>query len=174
MTKARPKTPTRNKARGGGASRGASNHAALGRRGSGLWRKARSPFGAPPRRLRRRPNARTQPRPRFTRSNICGRYPHHRPRLSEAPRSPVVLPAGTMPGPPGSGLRNRPREPRSLHLQDRIRNVPLVSEAAPAFSCRRSFVKRERLSLDSAALFAAAEVASRPFSRSFCRFKRNL
>jgi hypothetical protein len=29
-----------------------------------------------------------------------------------------------MPGPPGSGLRDRPREPHSLHLSDRIRNVP--------------------------------------------------
>jgi hypothetical protein len=39
----------------------------------------------------------------------CGRYPHRRSRLSEAPRTPVVMPAGTMPGPPGSGLRNRPQ-----------------------------------------------------------------
>ena len=31
---------------------------------------------------------------------------------------------GVFPGPPGSGLRDRPRVPHSPHLQDRIRNVP--------------------------------------------------
>jgi hypothetical protein len=66
------------------------------------------------RRLSRRPNALTQPRPRFTRSSGCRRYPHHRPRLSDAPRAPVVVPEGTMPGPPGdevtsSARRNRTR-----------------------------------------------------------------
>ena len=50
-------------------------------------------------------------------------------RLSQAPGSPVVMPAGTMPGPPGNGLRDRPREPHSLHLQDRIRNVPFDERA---------------------------------------------
>jgi hypothetical protein len=32
-------------------------------------------------------------------------------RLSEAPRAPVVMPAGLMPGPPGSCLRDHPRAP---------------------------------------------------------------
>src|ERR1700752_2100139 len=46
--------------------------------------------------------------------------------------------------------------------------------AAPAFIPRRAFVKRERLSLDSAALFAAAELASQPFPRTFLAIKTNL
>ena len=81
---------------------------------------ARSPFGAPPRRLQQRANAATQPRPRFARAGGCGCYPHHRSRLSQAPGAPVVMPEGTIPEPPGSGLRNRPQEPHSLHFQDRI------------------------------------------------------
>ena len=92
---------------------------------------ARSPFGAPPRRLPRRANAKTQSRPRFARTRGCRRYPHHRSRLSQAPGTPVVVPEGhsslhfrklrtVMPGPPENGLRIRPQEPHSLHLQDRI------------------------------------------------------
>jgi hypothetical protein len=49
-----------------------------------------------------------------------------------------------------------------------------MSEAAPAFIPRRSFVKRERRSLDSAALFASADAASQPFSRTFWMIQRNL
>ena len=56
--------------------------------------KARSPFGAPLRRLPERANAPTQPRPRFTRTRGCGRYPHRHSRLSKAPCAPVVMPAG--------------------------------------------------------------------------------
>ena len=81
---------------------------------------ARSPFGAPPRRLQQRANAATQPRPRFARAGGRGRYPRHQSRLSQAPGTPVVMPEGTMPEPPESGLRNRPQEPHSLHFQDRI------------------------------------------------------
>ena len=51
-------------------------------------------------------------------------------RLSQAPGSPVIMPAGTMPGPPGSGLRDRPREPHSLHFQDGIRKAPFAERAA--------------------------------------------
>jgi hypothetical protein len=69
---------------------------------------ARSPSGASPRRLSRRANARTQPRPRFTRARGRRRYPRRHPRLSEAPRTPVLMPEGTMPGPPGSGLQHPP------------------------------------------------------------------
>ena len=53
------------------------------------------------------------------------------PRLSQAPGSPVVMPAGTMPGPPGSGLRDRPREPHSLRSSDRIRKAPFGERALP-------------------------------------------
>ena len=78
---------------------------------------ARSPSGASPRRSRTRPNVSTQPRPRFTPINGCGRYPHHDWRLSEAPRAPILLPAGSMPGPPGSGAHIlRPQEPHPLRL----------------------------------------------------------
>jgi hypothetical protein len=80
---------------------------------------ARSPFGAPPRRLQQRANAATQPRPRFARAGGRRRYPRHRTRLSRAPCTPVIMPAGSLPGPPGSGLRIRPQEPHSLHFQDR-------------------------------------------------------
>ncbi len=93
----------------------------------------RSPSGAPPRLLSQRPNASTQPRPRFSRSRGCGRYPHHQSRLSKAPCAPVFMPAGTMPGPPGSRVtsparrnhsrsaircvsRSRPSNERDSHL----------------------------------------------------------
>jgi hypothetical protein len=56
--------------------------------------RARSPVGAPPRRLLERANAPAQPRPRFTRIRGCGRYPHRHSRLSKAPCAPVVMPAG--------------------------------------------------------------------------------
>ena len=59
-----------------------------------------SPSGAPPRRSPKRPNAPAQPRPRFTRAGGRRRYPHRRSRLSGAPRAPVVVPEGTMPGRP--------------------------------------------------------------------------
>jgi hypothetical protein len=49
-----------------------------------------------------------------------------------------------------------------------------MSEAAPAFIPRRSFVKRERRSVDSAALFAAADVASQPYLRTFLTIQTNL
>jgi hypothetical protein len=76
---------------------------------------ARSPCGAPPRRLPRRLNASAQPRPRFTRTAHAGVCPHvtGRSRLSEAPRAPVIVPAGTMPGPPGSEGTSLARRNRS-------------------------------------------------------------
>jgi len=91
----------------------------------------RSPSGAPLRRLPRRANARTQPRPRFTRNTMRRRYLRLESRLSEAPRAPVIMPAGTMPGPPGSGVtsparRNRTRSINWLSPVD----VPDVSETA--------------------------------------------
>jgi hypothetical protein len=74
--------------------------------------------------LPRRPNALTQPRPRFTRTNGCRRYPHHRSRLSDAPRAPVVVPEGTMPRPPGNGVcrsvrRNRSRSALREHPREK-------------------------------------------------------
>ena len=111
----------------------------------------RSPSGAPLRHLPRRANARTQPRPRFTRNTMRRRYLRLESRLSEAPRAPVVMPEGhsslhlrklrrlfVMPGPPGSGVtsparRNRTRSINWLSPVD----VPDVSETARLWSSRR-------------------------------------
>ncbi len=38
----------------------------------------------------------------------------HRPTSSDAPRTPVLVPAGLMPEPPGNGVQIRPRAPSSL------------------------------------------------------------
>jgi hypothetical protein len=76
---------------------------------------SRSPSGAPRQRLPERANAPAQPRPRFTRPRGRGRYPRRRSRLSQAPGAPVVMPEGSMPGPPGSGLQARPQELHSPH-----------------------------------------------------------
>jgi hypothetical protein len=84
----------------------------------------RSPSGASPRRLSRRPNARTQPRPRFTRAGGRRRYPRRQSRLSGAPRAPVLMPAGTIPDRPGAGLQAPPAgtalAPRSGVSRDRV------------------------------------------------------
>jgi hypothetical protein len=87
---------------------------------------ARSPSGASRRLLSRRPNATTQPRPRFTRTHATALPSPVRSRLSQAPGTPVVMPEGTMPGPPESGLQIRPQEPHSLRHQECPRDgVPL-------------------------------------------------
>jgi hypothetical protein len=110
----------------------------------------RSPSGAPQRRLPRRANARTQPRPRFTRNTMRRRYLRLESRLSEAPCTPVLMPAGiavcgtncvhlfVLPGPPGSWVtsparRNRTRSINWLSPVD----VPDVSETARLWSSRR-------------------------------------
>jgi hypothetical protein len=49
-----------------------------------------------------------------------------------------------------------------------------MSKAAPAFSGRRSFVNRNRLGLDSAALFASADLTAQPFSRADSAIQTNL
>jgi hypothetical protein len=78
---------------------------------------ARPPSGASPRLLPKRASALAQPRPRFAPTSGCGRYPHHQWRLSEAPRAPVVMPAGSMPGPPECGVHGSARRHRtSLRL----------------------------------------------------------
>ncbi len=98
----------------------------------------RSPSGAPLRRLPRRANARTQPRPRFTRNTMRRRYLRLESRLSQAPGTPVVMPEGSIPKPPGSGVtsparRNRTRSINWLSPVD----VPDVSETARLWSSRR-------------------------------------
>jgi len=56
---------------------------------------------------------RSQPGPCFTRPRGRRRYPRRRPRLNGAPRAPVLMPAGTMPGPPGCGVCRSARRNRS-------------------------------------------------------------
>ena len=75
--------------------------------------RGRSPSGAPPRRLPERPNASAQPRPRFARAGGRRRYPRRQSRLSGAPRAPIVVPEGTMPGPPGGEVTNPARRNRT-------------------------------------------------------------
>jgi hypothetical protein len=98
----------------------------------------RSPSGAPLRRLPRRANARTQPRPRFTRNTMRRRYLRLESRLSEAPRAPVIVPGGTMPKPPGSGVTSpaRGNRTRSINWLSPV-DVPDVSETARLWSSRR-------------------------------------
>jgi hypothetical protein len=74
---------------------------------------ARSPSGASPRHSPKRPNASAQPRPRFARVRGCGRYLHRHSRLSQAPGAPVIMPGGTLPGPPGSGVTSPARGNRT-------------------------------------------------------------
>jgi len=78
---------------------------------------ARSPSGASRRRLPERANAPTQPRPCFARTRGCRRYRHRQSRLSGAPRAPVVVPAGTMPKPPGSEVTSPARRNRTRPIQ---------------------------------------------------------
>ena len=64
--------------------------------------------------------------------------PLRKSRLSEAPRAPVVMPAGTMPGPPGSGVTSPARRNRtcSINWLSPV-DVPDVSETARLWSSRR-------------------------------------
>ena len=111
--------------RGGGAPTGAPS---IGRTERMRQRAHRSPLAS--RRstaaLARQLNATAQPRPRFTRARGRRCYPRRHSRLSEAPRAPVVMPAGSMPGPPGSGVtsparRNRTRPIARLSPVDALR-----------------------------------------------------
>ena len=82
--------------------------------------RARSPFGAPPRLW-----------PRFLGlgfstsgqvswdAAVCGSTLASCPSAAGTPRTGRNT-GGRCPKPPGSGLRDRPREPHSLHFQDRI------------------------------------------------------
>ena len=100
----------------------------------------RSPLGAPPRRLPRRANARTQSRPRFTRNTMRRRYLRSEPRLSEAPRAPVLMPAGSMPGPPGSGGDEPPpagTASRSVSRRHRLTSLNEERDGARLLSSRR-------------------------------------
>ena len=123
-------------------------------RGSGSC-GSRSPSGASRRRLPERANAPAQPRPCFTRSRGCRRYPHRQSRLSQTPGAPVVMPAGiavctdancvhlfAMPEPPGSGVTSPARRNRTRPIQ-RLSpvDVPEVSEMGRGHCHRGGKVK---------------------------------
>jgi hypothetical protein len=57
------------------------------------------------------------------------RYPRRQSRLSGAPRAPVVVPKGTMPGPPGGWVTNpaRRNRTRSTNRPPRV-DVPRLGE----------------------------------------------
>jgi hypothetical protein len=95
--------------------------------------------------------ARTQPRPRFTRNTMRRRYLRLESCLSEAPRTPVVMPEGiavcigancvnlfALPGPPGSGVTSpaRTNRTRSVNWLSPV-DVPDVSETARLSSSPR-------------------------------------
>jgi hypothetical protein len=75
-----------------------------------------------------RSDATPQPRPRFPRCRGRRCYLRRVSRLSEAPRAPVVMPAGSMPGPPGSGVTSPAR---------RYRTRP-ISRLSPVTPLRRA------------------------------------
>ena len=78
---------------------------------------ARTPVGVPPRLLHRRTNATAQPQAALPGTRLRnGRYPSPPVPVQRASRRPVIVPAGRLPGPPGSGLQIRPRVPHPLHL----------------------------------------------------------
>jgi hypothetical protein len=79
--------------------------------------RARSPAGVPPRLLPRRvshPQGAARARLRGYGAIRGGLHAASTaPTSSDAPRTPVIVPAGMMPGPPGSGSQLRPRAPTS-------------------------------------------------------------
>ena len=72
--------------------------------------RARSPLGAPLRLLSPASERRTSAQAALHAMLYAGVTGALAARLSEAPRAPAIVPAGSMPGPPGSGLRVRPQD----------------------------------------------------------------
>ncbi len=119
---------------------------------------ARSPSGASRRRLSQRANAATQPRPCFARPRGCRRYPRRQSHLSGAPRAPVVMPAGTIPGPPGSGVTSPARRNRTrpIHRLSPV-DVPEVGEIRYSVPQTGTFVNEKvTVHMRHAASFDAA------------------
>ena len=67
-------------------------------------------------------NAMAQSRPCFLGRAASGRYPPPLSQSSEAPRGPVVMPADSIPGPPGSGVTSPARRNRTRPI-DRLSPV---------------------------------------------------
>ncbi len=100
--------------RGGGAPTGAPAMCRTSGRGSASG-GTRSPLGAPPRLLLRRPNATAQPRAALPGITGCERVSPLPGPAQRAPRGPVVVPAGR--GPEAARERDcetRPQAPHSL------------------------------------------------------------
>ncbi len=74
--------------------------------------------------------------------------PTAKPTSSDAPRMPVVMPAGMMPGPPGSGVQARPRAPSSPRPPDMPPGGVLAGEndSSPNITKRGTSVKSRSLS----------------------------
>jgi hypothetical protein len=127
-------SPSREKAEGSGAPKGASNqcprgaircchlnalrarcpHPTLPRlRGEG-WEGARLP--ALHRGACQSDRTLRLTGPRFTRKRGRGRCPRRRSRLSGAPRAPVVVPEGSMPEPPENGVTSPARRNRTRSI----------------------------------------------------------
>jgi hypothetical protein len=81
--------------------------------------------------LSQRANAATQSRPRFARAGGRRRYPRRHSRLSKAPCTPVVMPEGTMPGPPGSGVTSPARRNRTRSIDGCRRRRPFDERDGP-------------------------------------------
>ena len=90
--------------------------------------RARSPLGAPPRYLPRKLMPRLSPG-RASRERRCGVLPSPSIRAhSDAPRAPVIVPAGRCPSRPGAGLQARPHEPHPLRQSAVTGDIPSMSE----------------------------------------------
>ena len=114
---AEPRGAERRKAQWSSGPRHANRCCHLRARGRGsALIAARSPIGASPRRLSRRPNARNQPRPRFTRAGGRRRYPcrQSKRRTPRAGRHAGGDDARTA---RERGYKPHPQEPHSLRNQ---------------------------------------------------------
>jgi hypothetical protein len=75
--------------------------------------RARSPLGAPPRYLPRKLMPRLSPGRASCEREDAGVTRTIERTHSDAPRAPVIMPAGSMPRPPGSGVTNPARRNRT-------------------------------------------------------------
>jgi hypothetical protein len=91
--------------------------------------RARSPLGAPPRYLPRKLMPRLSPGRASCEREDAGVTHIIERTHSDAPRAPVIVPAGSMPGPPGSGVTNPARRNRTRSVSRCVsRPRPFESE----------------------------------------------
>ena len=93
----------------------------------------RSPVGVPPRLLLRRPNATAQLRLRASWDGALTGVTRLQPvPVQRAPRRPVIVPAGRIPGAARErGYKPRPQEPHSLHRSAVAGDVPSIERDSP-------------------------------------------